>query len=110
MTYRNSKSAKQIDELKIMRHDQTIYKAYIKDGGQSKIWSSVSINWLWIFLDSFTFESRQDLNESMYKLDIYLNDVLHHTIVTCCEYGLMRDNQLDSLYIDKIVGSKPCQK
>ncbi|CAF4239386.1 unnamed protein product, partial [Adineta steineri] len=91
MNYRNSISVKQIDELKIVQHNEIIYKGCLKDRG------------------SFTFKSRRDSNESAYKLYIYRNDLLDSEMISCCEYGLMHYNQYKSFQIEQIIKSKPCQ-
>ena len=110
MNYRSSILDKSIDELKILQYNQIIYKGCLQDGGQFQIRSLLSINFSLIFSESFTFKSRRDSNQSTYKLDVYRNDLFDEEIISCCEYGLVGDNQHDLFQVEQIIGFKPCQK
>ena len=56
------------------------------------------------------FKSKRKINESMYKLDIYLNDLFDSEIISCCEYGLIRNDTTDLFQIKEVIGSQPCEK
>jgi hypothetical protein len=104
----NTRRRRKIDEIMIIQHDHVVFKGCLKDGGKN---IKIHLKVYTLFKDQFTFKSQRYRTESRIKLKFYVNDFLEEKMIACCEHGLMDRNRPEHLFqIDKIVGSKPCDK
>lgn len=110
MTYDHANEEDRGDEIMVVQRDQTLFKGFLKPGGEIVLWNSIDSSFVDLSKDQFTFKSRRFFDRSRVKLEFYINDFFEDQLVACCEHALVNSNEKHLFQVERVVGSKYCQR